>query len=117
LSFNFDEEPELKEKVEEFAKESAPCVNSPTEEKAISLLQKGSYTPYAGLFFYHLFLCELNFSKLFIGVKSVGCGGYRADEILLAIVFGLAHRLPSIEAHKLLNPSQFGSLLGMPLKP
>jgi len=117
LSFNFEEEPELKEKVEEFAQESAPCVNSTAEEKSVSLLQKGSYTPYAGLFFYHLFLCELNFSKLFIGFKSVEGGGYRADEILLAIVFGLAHRLPSIEAHKLLNPSQFGSLLGMPRSP
>lgn len=117
LSFNFDEEPELKEKVDEFAVESGPCANSCTEEKTLSQLQKGMVTPYAGLFFYHLFICELNFSQIFTEFKSIKGGQYRADEILLAIVFGLAHWLPSIEAHKLLNPSQFGPLLGMPRSP
>lgn len=113
LSFNFDDEPDLRKKVDEFATKTAPCANSPTEDKVIFFLQKGARIPYAGLFFYHLFLCELNFSKLFTGFKSVKGGRYRIDEILLAIVFGLAHRLPSIEAHKLLNPSQFGPLFGM----
>ena len=81
------------------------------------ITQKGIVTPYAGLFFYHLFICELNFSQIFTEFKSIKGGQYSADEILLAIFFGLAHRLPSIEAHKLLNPSQFGPLLGMPRSP
>jgi len=117
LSFNFDEEPELKKKVDEFEAESKSCANSSTEKKPLSQLQKGMVTPYAGLFFYHLFLCELNFSQIFTDFKSIKSGQYSVDEILLAIVFGLAYRLPSIEAHKLLNPSQFGPLLGTPRSP
>ena len=123
LSFNFNEEPELKKKVDDFVVESAPYANCATEEKALSQLQKGMATPYAGLFFYHLFTCELNFNQLFMGFKSGENDKsgeneqYRADEILLAILFGLAHGLPSIEAHKLLNPSQFGPLFGMPRSP
>ncbi len=117
LAFNFDREPELKQKVEEFAGEPAPEAGCPAEAKVLFQLQQGLATPHAGLFFYHLFVSELNFCQLFTAFGSVESGQYHVSEICLALFFGLACRLPSIEAHKLLNPSQFGPLLGMPRSP
>lgn len=114
-SFNFENRPELKDKVKEFTDEPAPDVNCADEAKVLSQLQQGIATPYAGLFFYHLFLSELNFCQLCKDFELTG--EYQASEILQALFFGLAFRLPSIEAHKLLNASQFGPLFGMARSP
>ena len=116
-SFDFENRPELKDKVEEFADEPAPEATCATEAKALSQLQQGVATPYAGLLFYHLFLSELNFCQLSKEFKLSENGEYQASEIFLSLVFGLALRLPSIEAHKLVNASQFGPLFGMPRNP
>lgn len=114
-SFNFENRPEFKDKVKAFMDEPAPDVNSTDGAKIISQLQQGIATPYAGLFFYNLFLSELDFCKL---CKDFELNGeYQASEILQALFFGLAFRLPSIEAHKLLNASQLGPLFGMVRSP
>ena len=116
-SFDFENRPELKDKVEEFADEPAPEATCATEAEALSRLQQGIATPYAGLLFYHLFLSELNFCQLCDDFKLGENGLYQASEIFLSLVFGLALRLPSIEAQKLVNASQFGPLFGMPRSP
>jgi hypothetical protein len=116
-SFDFENSPELKDKVQEFADEPTPKATGDSEVKALSQLQQGVATPYAGLLFYHLFLSELNFCELCKEFKLGENGEYQASEIFLSLVFGLALRLPSIEAHKLVNASQFGPLFGMPRSP
>jgi len=116
-SFDFENRLELKDKVEEFADEPAPEATCATEAKALSQLQQGVATPYGGLFFYHVFLCELNFCQLFKEFELSESGQYQFSEIFLTLLFGLGLRLPSIEAHKLVNPSQFGPLFGMPRSP
>ena len=113
LTFNFENHQKLKTKVQKLKKEKLPeCINI-KENKTLSVLQKGITTPYAGLFFYHLFLSELNFNQLFEKIDLVNYKEYNALEIFLSIIFGIAHRLKSIEAHKLINPSQFGPLMGL----
>ncbi len=117
MSFEFENREELKESVKEFANDPAPEATCATEAKVLSQLQQGIATPYAGLLLYHLFLSELNFGQLFGGFELGKSGQYQASEIFLSVFFGLALRLPSIEAHKLVNASQFGPLLGMPRSP
>lgn len=117
LTFSFENNSELKDKVVEFAEEPTPDGERSGDACFLSQLRKGIATPYAGLFFYQLFLSELNFSKLFEEFNLNDNKQYNACEISLAIVFGLANGLPSVEAHKLLNPSQFGPLFGVPKSP
>lgn len=117
MSFEFENREELKESVKEFANDSAPEATCANEAKVLSQLQQGIATPYAGLLLYHLFLSELNFGQLFDGFELGKSGQYQASEIFGSVFFGLALRLPSIEAHKLMNASQFGPLLGMPRGP
>ncbi|GAI28472.1 unnamed protein product, partial [marine sediment metagenome] len=73
----------------------------------------GIAIPYAGLFFYHTFLSELGFCELLKEFELGKSGQYQFSEIFLSLFFGLGLRLPSIEAHKLVNPSQLGPLFGM----
>ncbi len=113
MSFDFENRPELKDKVEKFAQEPAPEATCAAEAKVLSQLQEGIAIPYAGLFFYHTFLSELDFCELLKEFELRKSGQYQFSEIFLSLFFGLGLRLPSIEAHKLVNPSQLGPLFGM----
>jgi len=117
ICFDFENRAELKDKVKAFADERAPEATCDAEAKVLSQLQRGVATPYAGLSFYHTFLSELNLCQLLKGFELSENVQYHAGEIFLALFFVLAFRLPSIEAHKLLNPSQLGPLFGMPRSP
>ncbi len=115
LEFDFENRPEVKEKVEEIQNEPSLEVNCAIDAKALCQLQEGVATPHAGLLLYHTFLCELNFSNIFKGIELPG--EYQSGEIFLSLFFGLEHRLQSIEAHKLVNASELGPLFGMPRSP
>ncbi|GAI92093.1 unnamed protein product, partial [marine sediment metagenome] len=113
MSFDFENRPELKDKVDKFAEEPAPEATCAAEAKVLSQLQEGIAIPYAGLSFYHTFLSELDFCELLKEFELGKSGQYQFSEIFLSLFFGLGLRLPSIEAHKLVNPSQLGPLFGM----
>jgi len=113
MSFDFENRPELKDDIEKISCEPSFEASDTTRENTISQLEKGIATPYAGLLFYQLFLGELNFSKLFTDFKPPEKGQYSFEDICLSLIFGLVHGLSSIEAHKLVNPSQFGPVFGL----
>ncbi|RLC14130.1 MAG: hypothetical protein DRH93_21085 [Deltaproteobacteria bacterium] len=113
MTFDFDKKPELKDDIGKISDEPPLEATGPVQENTISQLQKGITTPYAGLLFYQLFLGELNFSALFSDFNPPAKKQYSFEEICLALFFGLAHGLSSIEAQKLINPSQFGPLFGL----
>ncbi|MCD4762610.1 MAG: hypothetical protein K8R28_01150, partial [Desulfobacterales bacterium] len=117
LSFDFENRPELKDDIEKISDEPSFEAADTTQENTISQLEKGIATPYAGLLFYQLFLGELNFRELFTDFKPPEKGEYSFEDICLSLIFGLAHGLSSIEAHKLVNPSQFGPVFGLPRSP
>ena len=117
LSFDFENRPELKDDIEKISDEPSFEAADTTQENTISQLEKGIATPYAGLLFYQLFLGELNFRELFTDFKPPEKGKYSFEDICLSLIFGLAHGLSSIEAHKLVNPSQFGPVFGLPRSP
>ena len=117
LEFDFENKPELEDDIETICAEPSFKAADKTQEHTISQLEKGIPTPYAGLLFYQLFLGELNFSALFTGFKLPEKGSYGFEDICLSLIFGLVHGLPSIEAHKLINPSQFGPVFGLPRSP
>lgn len=116
MELNFDDEPELKAKVEEFKAEPLPDTVIETEKETISKLENGMATPYAGLYMLNQMLCELQLCELLGGINMNG-KRYTSVEIGASLIFGLMHGLESIEAHKLLNPSQFGPLLGLSRSP
>jgi transposase len=117
LSFNFENKPELKDDIEKISDEPSFEAPGTTQENTLSQLKKGIATPYAGLLFYQLFLGELNFSELFTDFKPPEKKQYSFEAICLSIFFGLVHGLSSIEAQKLVNPSQFGPIFGLPRSP
>ena len=117
LTFDFENTPELKDDIEKFSDEPPLEDVGKTHEDTVTQLKKGIATPFAGLLFYQLFLDELNFSELFTDFKPLEKGMYSFEDICLSLIFGLAHGLSSIEAHKLVNPSQFGPILGLPRSP
>jgi hypothetical protein len=113
LSFDFENRPELKDDIEKISAEPSFEGADTARENTISQLKKGIATPYAGMLFYQLFLGELNFSNLFTDFKPPEKGQYSFEDICLSLIFGLVHGLSSIEAHKLINPSQFGPIFGL----
>ncbi len=117
LSFDFENRPEFKDDIEKISGEPSFEAADTTQENTIFQLEKGIATPYAGLLFYQLFLGELNFRKLFTDFKPPEKGAYSYEDICLSLIFGLAHGLSSIEGHKLVNPSQFGPVFGLPRSP
>lgn len=64
LWLNFDTEPELKQKAEECAKEPLPHAKGEAQQALIDQLQQGKPCAFAGGFMHHLFLQEIDFSKI-----------------------------------------------------
>ncbi len=116
LSFNFADDPEFKEQVEEAAKEDPPKTHTNTAKEFLDRLQEGQRNVFAGMLFHHLFLNEVNFSTAFDHLPRAN-NTYDHYEILESIFFGLQIGLRSIEAHKLVNSCDLGLLLGKTSSP
>jgi transposase len=111
LSLNFDDDPEFKRQVEEFAKEDSPKTYSHTDKELLESLTAGQRNVFAGMLFHHVFLNKVNFSEAFDSLPLAN-NTYAHDQICQAIFFGLQIGLNSIEAHKLVNSRDLGLLLG-----
>ena len=64
LWLNFDTEPELKQKAEECAKKPLPHAKGEAQQALVDQLQQGKPCAFAGGFMHHLFLQEIDFSKI-----------------------------------------------------
>ena len=80
-------------------------------------LKEGQRNVFAGMLFHHLFLNEVNFSAAFAYLPRGNNNTYGHYELVESIFFGLQIGLPSIEAHKLVNSTDLGLLLGKTSSP
>ena len=116
ISLNLDNNPEFKEEVEKFAKETPPKPQTDTDREFLERLKAGQRNIFAGNLFHHLFLNKVSFSSAFDFLPGAN-NTYDYYEILQAIFFGLNIGLNSIEAHKLVNSHDLGLLSGRTSSP
>jgi transposase len=112
LNFNFDHDPEFRKQFEQAAKEDPPKAKTITDKELLNHLQQGQRNIFAGMLLHHLFLNEVGFSTAFEYLPEDKNNTYLHHEILESIFFGLQIGLNSIEAHKLVNSTDLGLLLG-----
>ena len=112
LWLNFDTEPELKEKAEKYAEKPLPKAEGETLQSLINELQNGKQCTFAGGLMHHLFLQEIGFEKLMDIFPLTQGTTYQISDILGTIFHSITQGIPSIEALKLVNASEFGLLIG-----
>jgi len=113
LEFNFDKDPELKEKSEKAKQEPAPSAEKETERNLISRLQQGERCNFCGGLMHHLYLQQIGFEDLLSPFPLKAGASYQNLEILGTLFHSANLGIPSIEAFKLVNASEFGVLNGM----
>lgn len=112
LQFNFERDPVLKEKSEELGNETSPKGETDTEKHLIKRLQQGERCSFSGGLMHHLFLQEIGFEDLLASFHLNSGSTYRSCEILATLFHSVNFGVPSIEALKLINVSEFGILIG-----
>ena len=117
LELNFDQDPELKQKSEEFSQQPAPKVQRQTELALFRRLQKGERCNFAGGLMHHLFLHDVGFAELLKPLPFIPGATYQDAEILATLFHSVNQGISSIEALKLVNASEFGLLLGCSRSP
>jgi hypothetical protein len=98
LRMNFEKDPQLKEKAEEFSKEPAPKAQRKTQQFLLERLQKGERCSFAGGLMHHLFLREIGFDELVDVFPSNPPATYQSSEILAALFHSINQGIGSIEA-------------------
>lgn len=117
LWLNFDTEPELKQKSEEYAKELSPQAEGEAIQSLIEQLQRGARCTFAGGLMHHLFLQEIGFEQLMASFPLTPGAAYQSSDIMATLFHGIAQGIPSIEALKLVNASELGLLIGRSRSP
>jgi archaellum component FlaC/plasmid stabilization system protein ParE len=112
LTLNFEADPEFAKKSEEFKQEDAPCAQTETDRQLLKRLEEGQRNVFAGSLLHSLFLEEINFQGAFGDISSKNEAFYSQEETLKGIYYGLHIGLGSIEAHKLVNSTDLGLMLG-----
>ncbi len=113
LEINFQVDVNLKQKKEELEQLEPLRSSNQTEQNLIERLQKGERTPFAGSLMHYLFLQEIDVQQLFSCLPSGKGDTYQNIDILFTLYFSIANEIKSIEALKLINPKDFGNVLGM----
>ncbi len=113
LQLNFQRDQELKEKSDEFASEPAPETKKETEKRLVNRLQDGERCCVAGNLIHHLFLNEIKFDAMAGMYPPLPGATYQVDTIFLTLFHSLNLQIPSIEALKLVNASEWGVFTGM----
>jgi len=117
LALNFERDPVLRQKREEFSREESPQADKQSDKKLLFRLETGERSHFAGGFMHHLFLHEIGFSGLLSPLQDSGSVTYRNSEILATLYHSVTQQIPSIEALKLENASEFGLLMGCARSP
>lgn len=112
LWLNFDTEPELKQKAEACAREPLPRPKGEAQRALIDHLQQGKPCAFAGGFMHHLFLQEIEFTKIAAPFPLSPGAMYQSAEVLATIFHSITQGIGSIEALKLVNATEFGLLIG-----
>ena len=117
LWLNFDTEPELKAKAEEFALEPAPLASNDSQKAVIEDLQTGKSCAFAGGFMHHLFLEEIGFDEVVANYGHNPDATYQGSDIMASMFHSITQGIESIEALKLVNATEFGLLNGRSRSP
>jgi len=117
LELNFEADEQFKQKKEQLEKLEPLQSTNKTEQNLIERLQHGERSPVAGSFMHHLFLNEINDDQLFDCLPFIKGNTYQHRDILTTLYFTIATGLKSIESLKLVNPKDFGCVLGMDRSP
>jgi hypothetical protein len=117
LFLNFDSEPELKEKAQEFSSEPSPLPQGEAQQALLETLQHGTRCTFAGGLLHHLFLHESQFDALMAPFPLVPQARYQSSEIMATLFHSVTQSIESLEALKLVNASEFGLLLGRSRSP
>ncbi len=112
LWLNFDTESELKQQAEEYEKETPPEAEGEIYETLIEELQKGRQCTFAGGLMHNLFLQEIDFEQI-MGIFPPKSGStYQHSDIISTLFHSITQGIGSIESLKLINPYDFGLLIG-----
>lgn len=117
IELNFKTDVNLKQKKEQLEQLEALQSSNKTEQNLIQRLQKGERTPFAGSLMHYLFLQEIDYKKLFNCLPANKGDTYQNIDILFSLFFSIANEIKSIEALKLINPKDFGCVLGLDRSP
>lgn len=112
LELNLEADPAFRHSVGEFSQEPAPAPQRTTEQALLERLSHGVRTAFAGGLMHHLFLQEFDFEAFLRPYPRLAGSTYQACDILGTLLHSVLRKIPSIEALKLVNASEFGLLLG-----
>jgi len=117
LELNFQADDQFQQKKEQLEQLAPLQSTHKTEQHLIARLQHGQRSPVAGSFMHHLFLNEISYEQLLDCLPVISGNTYQHRDILATIYFSIANGLKSIESLKLINPQDFGCVLGMDRSP
>jgi len=117
LELNFELDPQLRDSVAEFSQEPTPDCERSTEQILIERLSQGARNAFAGGLMHQLFLQEFGFDALVRPYPLLAGSTYQAGNILGMLLHSVLWGIRSVEALKLVNPSEFGLLLGRSRSP
>ena len=112
LELNFTHDEDIKTKSEESLQEPPAKPTNISDERLVDRLVKGERFNFSGALMHYLFLSEIGFSNILSQFNNVPFTTYGVGDILGSCFFINALGIPSIEALKLVNASEFGILLG-----
>lgn len=117
LRLNFEQDPHLRQKSEEFSQQPSPRAERETERLLIERLQRGERNVFAGGLIHSLFFQEIGFEQLLEPLGLNKGDTYQSSEILGTLFHSVSQGISSIEALKLVNPSELGVLIGRTRSP
>jgi hypothetical protein len=117
LELNLEAEPQFREALSEFSQQPAPTPERTTDQALLERLSHGVRNDFAGGLMHHLFLQEFDFEALLRPYPRLAESTYQACDVLGTLLHSVLWQIPSIEALKLVNPSEFGLLLGRSRSP
>lgn len=117
IELNFEADPVFHQTVTEFSQEPAPASERTTEQTLLERLSHGVRNAFAGGLMHHLFLQEFDFEAFLQPYPLLAGSTYQAGEVLGTLFHSVLWEIQSIEALKLVNPSEFGLLLGRSRSP
>ena len=112
LELNFEADPAFRQAASAFARDCAPAAQRTTEQALLERLSHGVRTAFAGGLLHQLFLQEFDFEAFLRPYPRLTGSTYQACDVLGTLFHSVLWGIQSVEALKLVNPSEFGLLLG-----
>jgi len=113
MLLNFKWDKEIKEKIEECCEEAQLKPEKKSDQRLTERLKEGERFNFCGALAHNLFLQEIGFEDIVSAFPLNPLATYQSRDILLTLFNSINLDIPSVEALKLVNASEFGILLGL----